>query len=62
MQTKVEAKVRQETVFKLAKKIADLLIEHSSPSEAEAACMIAKELASLNLKQCSLLVRTRAKT
>jgi len=50
-----EAKDRQETVFKLAEKIIQILIEHPNPYEAETACCIAKEQASLNAKQWSFL-------
>ncbi len=46
-----QVKNSQEETLNLAKKIAELLVEHPSLYEAEAACSIAKELASLRLRQ-----------
>ncbi len=43
----------QSEVLKLAKKITDILDKHSNPHEAEAACSIARELASLKVRQAS---------
>ena len=51
----MQTKVQQDVVFALARKITDLLKSHPNPYEAEAACGMAKEMASCTVKQWPFL-------
>jgi len=53
----MSAKTHQEDVFNLAQRIADLLIAHPNPYEAEAACGMAKELAKCRAEQWPFMAK-----
>jgi hypothetical protein len=49
----MQSKGSQAAILKLAKKISAIMSLHPNPEEAETACAIARELASLRTKQSS---------
>ena len=53
----MSAKSHQDDVFNLAQKIAELILAHPNPYEAEAACGMAQELARCRVAQWPFMAK-----